>query len=140
MNQTINNRGLALYNMGRLTEGLRDFDKAIALDPDYGEAHYNRAALVLEQLERLSRETGSPEQSVVLDALASLDLAAALGPEFPELFAARGLALRLLERFSDALASYEKALGLNPDLASAQEGRALCQAGLGRAEALNIRL
>jgi len=56
------------------------------------------------------------------------------------LFAARGLALRLLERFSDALASYEKALGLNPDLASAQEGRALCQAGLGRAEALNIRL
>ena len=36
------NRGVAYGKTGRLAEALADFDKAIALKPDYPSAYYNR--------------------------------------------------------------------------------------------------
>jgi len=36
------NRGVALYAQKRIEEAIADYDRAIALDPELPEAHYNR--------------------------------------------------------------------------------------------------
>ena len=40
-----NNRGLESYRAGQITSALSDYNRAIALHPDYAEAHYNLARL-----------------------------------------------------------------------------------------------
>jgi tetratricopeptide (TPR) repeat protein len=48
-----NNRGLQNYMAGNLTSARFDYERAIKLDPDYIEAHYN-LALLYEDLQQLS--------------------------------------------------------------------------------------
>ena len=38
------NRGLAHYELGEYRDALADYSEALELDPDYGDAHYGRAA------------------------------------------------------------------------------------------------
>ncbi len=46
-----NNKGLALYQLGRYEEALESLEEALTLNPDLGEAWQNKG-LVLEKLER----------------------------------------------------------------------------------------
>jgi tetratricopeptide (TPR) repeat protein len=126
--------------LDRFAEALLDFDRAIALNPGYGEAYYNRGGVLLAQQQSPALESSGGKRHLLEQALASFDRALAIGPEFAELFAGRGLALRLLERYEDGLASYERALALRADFPDAQEGRTLCQAARSRADALHLRL
>ena len=71
MQRRYKNRGAALAGLGRFDDAVADFDRAIALQPDYAEAHADRAAA----LANLGRRE---------EALASCDRAIALKPDSPE--------------------------------------------------------
>ena len=96
-------RGIALTNLRRLPEAVASFDRAIALKPDYIEAH-NKRGVALGSLGRGQ------------EAVASFDQAIALRPDHVGAFVNRGVALMGLERGADAIASFDSAIALRPDL------------------------
>jgi predicted O-linked N-acetylglucosamine transferase (SPINDLY family) len=83
-------------------EAIASYDRALALRPNYAEAHYNRGSAFKE----LGRN---------VDALASFDRALALMPKHVEALFSRGDVLHELKRHAEAIASYEQAIALKPD-------------------------
>ena len=92
--------------MQRHEEALASFRRAIALRPDFAEAH-NSLGGALNDLGR-HRE-----------AIESCEQALALRPHFAEAYGNLGLILTALNRHDEAIASCRKALSINPDLAEA---------------------
>ncbi|QUD88440.1 tetratricopeptide repeat protein [Phenylobacterium montanum] len=86
------------------------YDRAIALNPAYAEAHANRAAL-LRRLERYD------------DAEAGFALALRLAPQSALAHYNYGLLLGELDRTAEALAAHERAIALEPRLAQAHSHR-----------------
>ncbi|MBV8975383.1 MAG: tetratricopeptide repeat protein, partial [Sinobacteraceae bacterium] len=116
--------GVALEAVGREREALECFERAIALDPNLGSAHHNRAMLLAR--------AGAHER-----ALQSFDRALALQPHHAALHANRASTLKELGRLSEAEEGYSLALAIEPEDAVVLHGRALVRYLLGRyAEAL----
>ena len=100
------NLGVALHELGLVTEAIASYDKAISIKPDYAEAYCNRG-LALKALGYLNR------------SLASFDNAISKNPDYAEAYSSRGDILQELGRFDEALLSYEKAICVEPDYAQA---------------------
>jgi Tfp pilus assembly protein PilF len=58
----LNNRGATLFDTGK---PLDDFNKAIALRPEWSTTHYNRA----DALEKLNRAAGSQKEKTAAKSL-----------------------------------------------------------------------
>jgi predicted O-linked N-acetylglucosamine transferase (SPINDLY family) len=99
--EIFHNQGIALAQQNRLAEALVLLDKALGLNPNYGDAHNNRG-VILQQLGRME------------EAVASYDRALRLRPDNPGAWYNRGNALVQLKRMDDAVASYDKALKFAP--------------------------
>jgi protein O-GlcNAc transferase len=97
-------------HLNRPADALTSYNKAIALKPDFADAHYNRGNM-LNALKR-------PEE-----AIASYDKTIALKPENAEAHNNRGAVLNNLKRYEEALASFDKAIALKPDDAEAHNNR-----------------
>ena len=132
--------------------------RAIAINSDMPEAHYNRGTALLE-LDQIVEAEECFAAAVALkpgyaaawfnramalrdlkqyeQALASFDAAIALRPDHVEAHYLRGTVLEELKRFEPALASYDQAIALQPDNADAWSNRGICLHYLNRpAEAL----
>ena len=101
---------LALYETGVYDQARQHGERAIGIDPQLPEAHHN-LALVL-------REVGDPERAVqhfqkAFDLTPRAEIAAGLANAF-----------RDLGRLDEAIAMYDRALQLNPDLGDAAINRA----------------
>jgi hypothetical protein len=105
-------------HLGRQVEALSNYDRALAMRPDYAEAHNNRG-LLLHDMNRLD------------EALASADLALSLAPGEASAWLNHGVILQSLGRFAEAFASFDRAQMLAPDLAQAHHNEALCRLRLG---------
>jgi tetratricopeptide (TPR) repeat protein len=88
------------------------FRSAIAIDPEFAEAHNN--------LGNALRELGQLEE-----AEKHLRRALAIKPNYPEAHNNLGVALAKARRTDDAVASYQRALRQRPDYAEAHLNRAL---------------
>ena len=142
-------------DLKRPAEALASYDKAIALKPDYAEAHNNRGN-ALKDLKRPAEALASYDKAIALkpdyaeahnnrgnalkdlkrpaEALASYDRAIALKPDYAEAYNNRGNALKDLKRPAEALASYDKAIALKPDYAEAYWNQSLCLLLMGHFE------
>ncbi|CAM2164054.1 protein O-GlcNAc transferase [Burkholderia latens] len=140
-----NNLGNMLRECGRLDDAIAHYRHAVALRPDYPEAHNN-----LGNALRDAREPAAAMQSCsraielrpgyaeaynnlgnVLQDLGELDAAAAsygkaiaFHPAYAEAHSNLGNVLRLQERYSDAIAHYRRAIALNSELRVAHRGLA----------------
>jgi tetratricopeptide (TPR) repeat protein len=94
------NRGVALFHQERYDAALRDFERALALDPGSALAWLTRGTLFM----RIA-ESGK--------ALPDLDRAAQLDPGSVEAFARRCVVLMRLARYDEALADCRRALELD---------------------------
>ena len=90
------NRAGVLSDLDRWQDAVAGYDRAIALSPDFAEAHLGRA-FALKQLGQLD------------EALAAVDRAIELKPDTAAAHKARGSVLEALGRADEAKASIAKA-------------------------------
>lgn len=99
---TLCNLGVALKGLGQFNEALAHYDQAIALQPDYTEAHYNRG-IVLHALNRYE------------DAIVATDRAIALKPDYALAHNNRGAVMNDLNQLNESFKSYTHAARLAPN-------------------------
>ena len=98
----LNDKGLALYNLGNYTGAIQYYDKDLAINPKDSDAILTKG-LALDNL-------GNHTQ-----AIQYYDKALAINPVDAKSLANKGLALYELGRFNESIAYYDKALALNPN-------------------------
>ena len=99
-----------MRKLQRPAEALASYQRAIAIKPDYAEAHCNRGNLLKDQ--------GAADA-----ALECYERALALRPAYREAHFNRGNVLKECLRFEEALASYDAAIALDPLYADAHLNR-----------------
>jgi len=111
-------RALEMYGRGRWAEAESELRKALALNPDQPEWHYNLGLT----LEASGRE---------VEAIASYQRAVELAPDRPEALLATGVVCARLGRTDEALVWFERALELDhaSETALAQKIDALARLG-----------
>jgi len=105
-----NNLGCVLHMQGKLDAALAEYRKALDLDPGLPQANQNYASIVRdgEALQRAAQSYVRQTQANPRDAMAYTDL---------------GNTWRELGRHREALAAYERALSIDPELAEAHFSR-----------------
>jgi len=98
-----NNRGVALFDAGRIEEAIRAFAEATRLAPAYADAHLNRG---------LARA----KLRDVAGAIEDFDRAMRLRPDWDLPYANRGATLGVLGDHLSASADFERATQLAPDV------------------------
>lgn len=96
--------------LGRKSDALASFDRALAVQPDNHEVLNNRGVTL--------RELGRIEE-----ALASYERAIAIRPDYAVAYNNRGNALKDQKRLDDAISSFERAIALRPDYFDALKNR-----------------
>ena len=135
-----NNLGNVLRDLGRPTEAIAAYRRALELNPEFTKAHYNLAIALKEQgmvdeaidtchdAVQLKPEDAEAHNQLgnTLRAAGRLDDAAAAyrralqcDPAFVEAHNNLGNVLRDLGKLGEAIASYRRALELKPDLVEA---------------------
>jgi lipoprotein NlpI len=114
-----NQRGMAFYDMGRLDFARKDFEKAIALNPSYIDAHNNLGMTLYK--------TGGLD-----DAIEEFDKAIALDASYKEAYNNRGMIFNDKGQLDRAIEDFKMAITLDPYYykAYANMGTAYGKAGL----------
>jgi hypothetical protein len=100
------NRGTLLELFGRPEDALKDYDRAIALDPTYHEVHANRAS-VLKDIGLLDLARGASDSPRFAEAIKAYDHAIKLSKGLHELYAARGQAKLMTGNWPEGFADYD---------------------------------
>lgn len=131
--------GLILCRLGRYTEALPAYDRAISIEPEFVPALLDKAELLVYHLHENETAVGVTDRVLRLgaqdvdaahanylkgiahanlglhaEAVRSYDLALTIEPEYPDTHCERGVSLFELYRFSDALRSLKAAVSLDP--------------------------
>ena len=103
-----NMRGSLFATMGRLDDAIRDFTKALELDPNLEDAHYNLATTCYDLgCERL-KEGNWPE------AIANFTKVIEHAPGTADAYVYRGVAYTQMEKFDEARRDFKKAREIDP--------------------------
>lgn len=105
-----NNRANARDDQGKPEDAIFDYNRALAIDPHYVNARYNRATLYL-RLERLAL------------AIADFDLVLQLEPKRADAANNRSLAYLKIGNLDEAIAGFSAAIQLDPSNAYAYNNR-----------------
>lgn len=108
-------RGLAYGHTGRHNHAIADFEKVIALDPKSARAYSGRC---------WGRAVGGGDLN---QALSDCNESLRLKPDEPSTFESRGFVHLRLSQLERAIADYDAALKLNPQLAFSLYGRGLAK-------------
>jgi tetratricopeptide (TPR) repeat protein len=135
-------------------EAIKQFDRAIAIDPNFAEAHGNRASIMatagfpdeaLKSFDRalalnpnptdwLNRGTLLLDMGRADEAIESYDKAISINDQSAEPHFVRAIALHNSQRLDEALAGYDRAIRLNRNFAQAHRNRAMVLEAMGRAD------
>ena len=131
-----NIRGVCYMAIGQLESAVKSFEKAITINPNYAEAHYN-IGVALQGLGKLDEAIKSYEKAIaikheypnahnnlgnILLELRQLDAAVdhfewavAFKPDYAEAHNNLGVTFQELGQLDMSITSYEKALAIKPD-------------------------
>lgn len=146
------NHGNVLGLLGRPSEAIESYDRAVQLAPDFVEAIYNlggnliTAGRVQEALEKLDKALAGlapdvPGRHIVLtgrgnallalerneEALAVYDAVIAIAPRNVDAISNRGIVLKQLDRHAEAIAAFDQALAIVPGHLDSILGKAHAQ-------------
>ena len=140
------NRGTCLQKMGRQTEAIEDFKRAIAVNPNLAEAFCNLGIshrslgdfpLALSAYDRAieiapfmveaycNKGVALKEAGLIEQSIRTLQQAATISPNHPETHGNLGVALQKSKQFGAAISSYTHAIELKPDYVDAHYNLAL---------------
>ena len=119
--QACYNIGVSLQLLNRHEEAIPHYARAIAIKPDYAEAHNNLG----DALMKCKRPH---------EALVHYERSAAIRPDLAEAQNNLGVSLHALNREIEAIAHFTKALVIRPDYADAHANLGLALESLGRIE------
>jgi tetratricopeptide (TPR) repeat protein len=106
---TYDNRGVMLDQIGHTQAAEDDFNKAIELRPDLGDAYVNLGSMLIKKRQ-------------LADALDKINKGIDLGMGFPHIgYYDRALAEELLGQYLEAYHDYQKVLELEPHYTAAEE-------------------
>ncbi len=108
--------------IGRLNESVKSFKKAITINSDYAEAHYN-LGFTLQQLGQLEAAMKSYEQAI------------AIKHAYPNAHNNLGAIHQELGKLDAAIESYEQAIAIKPDYADAYNNLGNVLRSLGQMDA-----
>ncbi|GAA6615777.1 tetratricopeptide repeat protein [Scytonema sp. NUACC26] len=91
-----NNKALALFNLGRMSEAISSYEQALLINPDDAASWDNQGMLL--------QKTGQYEK-----ALISYNKATEVNPKYSRAFMHRCETLNLMQKYEDALASCDRA-------------------------------
>ena len=118
------NKGASFLALGRHTEAIDCFDKALAIDPKNRDAWSNKG-IALDTLGRFD------------EAIDCYDMALAIEPKAAAVWLNKGFPLGKLGRYEEAIGCYDKALAIDPQKLFAWISRGGALTSLGRhAEAI----
>ena len=151
--------GACYSGLGPIDLAINNFEKAIALNPKYAEAHYNlgvafqkthqpdnaikhykEAINVKHEYPAAHNNLGliSLELGYTNSAIKSFEWAIAYSPEYAEAHNSLGAASQELDKFDEAIKHYKKAVTINPKYAQALNNLGISYEILGlEVEALN---
>jgi|GEM_PF-1914578 len=115
-------RANTYYDLGQSSQAIADLDRALALKPDFFQAHINRGYI--------RYHLGEPAQ-----AIADFDRALELNPDYANTYNSRGLAYLDQKRYPDALADFYRAIQLDPNFVEAYNNRGIVYKRLKQNEA-----
>ena len=94
--------GASLFQMGKLEEAVKSYQKALTLKPDYADG-YNNMGVALK------------EQGKFDDAIEAHQTALTINPNYAEAYCNLGLSLKSQGKLNEAIDAYQKALSLKPN-------------------------
>jgi tetratricopeptide (TPR) repeat protein len=112
------NRGYVKSELGNNQEAISDYDKAIAINPQYAPAYNNRG---------IAKSALGNKQ----EAISDYDKAIAIDPQFAVAYSNRGLAKSALGNNQGAISDYDKAIAIDPKMAQAYINRGFAKSELG---------
>ena len=120
-----NNRGTAYLEADRLQQAQEDFTRALAINPEYPEAHLNTGIVNFRQ-------------HLFEPALQSYNMAIRLRPDYSDAYMNRGVLYLQTAQYTQALADFAAMLRLDPHNPDAYLNRGIALSRLGRTqEAMN---
>lgn len=147
--------GAALVFLGRFDEALKQFDKAIEINPQDALAWGNKG-VALDELGRYEEAITCYDKAIEInskyaeawynkgvalgylgryeEAVTCYDNAIEINPRFVWAWGSKGVALGGLGRYEEAIACLDEAIELDPQLALAWDGKGLALSCLGRHE------
>ena len=135
-----NSLGSELFQAGKVSEAVGQYEEALRIEPDYAEAH-NRLGVALGRLGKVREAIGHFEEALRIrpdnaevhdnlgatlgqagnaqEAIEQFNEALRLKPDYPEAHRNLGVALEQSGRVQEAMKQWEEALRLKPDYAEA---------------------
>lgn len=148
--------GVLAFEDGQLDIAIEFINKALAIKPDYDEAHYNLGVALKEQ-GKLEQAVASYRRAIAIRpdnadvhynlgnalkdqgkfdaALNSYRAALNIRPDFSQAHCNLGYAQQQLKKLDDAVVSFQNALAINPDYAEALSNLGLARHDLGQLDA-----
>jgi tetratricopeptide (TPR) repeat protein len=108
----LNNRGRAYASLKQYQTAIKDYDRSIAVDPQYELPYYNRA-VAYDNLEEYDR------------ALIDYGRALAIKPDLAIAYESRGVTYNHRGEYEKAIADFNQALKINPTMAVAYNDRGI---------------
>ena len=116
------NRGIVKSKLGQKQAAIADYDRAIAINPNFIKAHINRG--------NTKSELGQ-KQAAIID----YDRAIAINPKYADAYYNRGNAKYELGQKQAAIIDYDQAIAVNPKHDSAYFNRGIVKSELGQKQA-----
>jgi len=151
--------GACYSELGPIESSVSCFEKAIALNPKYAEAHYNLGA-ILQKNHHTDKAIKSYKEAISIkheyptahnnlglielelgnigSAVKSFEWAVAYSPEYAEAHNNLGAAFQELDKFDEAIKQYKKAVAIDPRYAQAFNNLGISCQSIGlKEEAIN---
>ncbi len=115
------NRGIKKSKLGSYEEAIRDYNKAIELNPNDARAYHNRGY-------------AKSKLGIFDEAIRDYDKAIELTPNATKIYNSRGIAKAKLGRYEEAIKDFEKVIELDPNDAIAYNNRGTAKDKVGRVD------